>query len=73
MVFGEIGPRHHKYWLSEEFLKVCVQKNLQATIFFVDFTKASDSIHGGKIEQILLAYSLPKETVAAIMILYTPK
>ena len=45
-------------------------KNLQATLLFVDFTKAFDSIHRGKMEQILLAYGLPKETVAAIMILY---
>ena len=45
-------------------------KNLQATLLFVDFTKAFDSIHRGKMEQILLAYGLPEETVAAIMILY---
>ena len=45
-------------------------KNLKATILFVDFTKVFDSIHRVKIEQILLAYGLPKETVAAIMILY---
>ena len=45
-------------------------KNLQTTISFVDFTKAFDSIHRGKMEKILLAYGLPKETVAAIMILY---
>ena len=45
-------------------------KNLQATLLFVDFTKAFDSIHRGKMEQILLAYGLPKETVAAIMVLY---
>ena len=45
-------------------------KNLQATLLFVDFTEAFDSIHRGKIEEILLAYGLPKETVAAIMILY---
>ena len=36
----------------------------------VDFTKAFDSIHRGKMEQILLAYGLPKETVAAITILF---
>ena len=49
-------------------------KNLQATLLFVDSIKAFDSIHRGKMEQILLAYSLPKETVAAITILYrTPK
>ena len=45
-------------------------KNLQATLLIVDFTKAFDSIHRGKMEQILRAYELPKETVAAIMILY---
>ena len=45
-------------------------KNLQATLLFVDFTKTFDSIHRGKMEQILLAYGLPKETVAAITILY---
>ena len=45
-------------------------KNLQATLLFVDFTKTFDSIHIGKIEQILLAYGLPKETVATLTILY---
>ena len=45
-------------------------KNLQATILFVDFTKAFGSIHGGNMEQILLAYGLPKETVVAITIFY---
>ena len=45
-------------------------KNLQATLIFVDFTKAFDSIHRGKMEQILQAYGIPKETVAAITILY---
>ena len=46
------------------------EKNLQATLLFVDFTKAFDSIHSGKMEQILLAYGLSEETVAAITILY---
>ena len=40
------------------------------TLLFVDFTKTFGSIHRGKMEQILLAYGLPKETVAAITILY---
>ena len=48
---------------------VCA-KNLEATILFVDFSKAFDSIHRGKMEQILLAYGLLKETIAAIMMLY---
>ena len=45
-------------------------KNLQVTLLFVDFPKAFDSIHRGKMEQVLLAYGLPKETVAAITTLY---
>ena len=45
-------------------------KYLEATILFLDFSKAFDSIHRGKTEQILLTYVLLKETVAAIMILY---
>ena len=45
-------------------------KNLQATLIFVDFTKAFVSIHRGKMEQILQAYGIPKETVAAKTILY---
>ena len=47
------------------------KKNLLATLLFVDFTKAFDSIHRGKMQLILLAYGLPKETVAAIIILYS--
>ena len=70
MASEEIDPQPHKYWLCVESFKAYWQKNLQATIQFVDFTKAFDSIHRGKMEQILLAYGIAKETVAAIMILY---
>ena len=45
-------------------------RNLQAVLLFVDFSKAFDSIHRGKMEQILLAYGIPKEKVDAIMMLY---
>ena len=67
MTTREKDPRSYKYWQSVEFLKVYLQKNRQATILLFDFTKAFDSIHRGKMEQILLAYGLPKETVEAIM------
>ena len=40
-------------------------KNLEATILFVNFTKAFDYIHNGANSS-----RLPKETVAAIMMLY---
>ena len=44
-------------------------KNLLVTLLFVDITKAFDSNHGEKMEQILLGYGLPKETEEAIPIL----
>ena len=53
--FEEIDSQPHSFWLSVESSK--------ATLLLVDFSKAFDSIHRGKIEQILLAYGLPKETV----------
>ena len=53
-------------WILEG---VCA-KNLEATTLFVDFYKAFDCILRGKMEQILLTYGLPKETVVAIMMLY---
>ena len=39
-------------------------------ILFIAFSKVLDSMHRGKTEQILRACSLPKETVAAIRMLY---
>ena len=45
-------------------------KNLPATLLFVDFAKVFDSIHRGKMKNILSAYGIPTETVEAIMILY---
>ena len=47
-----------------------MQKNVKATLLFTDFSKAFDFIHRRKIEQILLAYGHPKETVTAKMMLY---
>ena len=62
--------------MTSQILTICrilegIQaKKLQATLLFDDFTKAFNSIHSEKMEQILLVYGLPKATVAAIMILY---
>ena len=42
-------------------------KNLEVTLLFVDFSKVFDAIHREEIEQILLTYGLPKETVAVII------
>ena len=48
---------------------VCA-KNRKATLLFVDFFKAFDSIHRGKMDQTLLAYGVSKETVTAIIMQY---
>ena len=53
-------------WISEKISAI----NLKVTLLFVDFSKAFDSIHKAKMEQILQAYGLPKETVSAIRRLY---
>ena len=44
--------------------------NLPAVLLFIDFSKAFDSIHRGKIRDILIVYGIPQETVDAIMMLY---
>ena len=46
---------------------VCVCVCIYICKKLVDFTEAYDSIHRGKMEQTLLAYGRPKETVAVIM------
>ena len=51
-------------------LEGILAKNLEATLLFINYSKVFDSIHRGKMKQILLTYSLPKEIVAAIMILH---
>ena len=45
-------------------------RQIPATLLFVDFSKAFDSVHGEKTEKILLAYGIPKEIVTTLMILY---
>ena len=55
---------------TSQILEGVQAKNPQATLLFVDFTKAFDSIHRREMEQILLAYGQSKETVAAITIIY---
>ena len=57
-------------WTIHRILEGVRAKNLDATVLFVDFSKAFASTHRGKMEQTLLTYSLPKETVTAIMMLY---
>ena len=45
-------------------------KSLSACLLFVDFSKVFDTIHQGKLCEILLAYGFPQETVDAIARLY---
>ena len=69
------GFRRNRFTISQiltirRILEDVHAKNLEATILFVDFSRVFNSIHRGKMEQILLANGLLKETVVAIMILY---
>ena len=45
-------------------------KQLQSVLTFVDFKKSFDSIHRGKLMEILSVYGVPKKIVDAISILY---
>ena len=43
---------------------------VQKKTLFVEFSKASDSVHGVKVEKILPTNCLSRETGAAIIMLY---
>ena len=45
-------------------------KDLTASFIFVDFSKAFDTVHRGKMKEILAAYGIPQDMVNAIMVLY---
>ena len=51
--------------MERVYAKVC-----KATLLFVDFSKAFDSIQKGKMEKIVLARGHFKGTVIAIMMFY---
>ena len=62
-------------WKLEDFRETLLDqgiqsKSLPATLIFIDSSKAFDSIHRGKMKEILIAYGVPVETVNAIMMLY---
>ena len=46
------------------------ERNLKAILVFIDFKKAFDSIHRGKMLKFLRAYGLPEQLVSAIGVLY---
>ena len=68
MVSREIYSQFLRFWLF--IISSSIKINLKITFLLVDFSKAFDSIHGGKMKQIRQAYDLPKETVTNIMMLY---
>ena len=67
---GDLGLAKNYRDITFTSIAAKIYNALQAILLFVDFTKTFDSIHRGKMEQILQAYGLPKETLAAITILY---
>ena len=45
-------------------------KNLEALLIFIDFKNAFDTVHRGRMLQILKAYGIPEELVSAIAGMY---
>ena len=66
-VFGEIDP-HTDYNNPSNHQRIRV-KNSEAKLLFIDFSKAFNSIHRGKMEQVLKVFGLLKETATTIIIL----
>lgn len=46
-------------------------KHLPAALFFIDFSKAFDTIHQQKMKEILLTYNILVETVNTNIMSYT--
>ena len=69
MAFGKNRSKASQIWTICRILEGVRAKNLEATVLFVDFTKAFHSIHRGKMEHIQITNGLPKETIADIMML----
>ena len=44
--------------------------DMEAILTFIDFRKAFDSIDRGRMLQILIAYGIPPDVVAAISVMY---
>ena len=53
-----------------QLISEAYNKNLEATLLLVEFSKEFDSIQREKMEQILLVYGLSKETIFTIMMLH---
>ena len=70
--FGKNGLGRYRWTDSDYPLndRRSTWKNIEATRLFVDFSKAFDSIHQGKMDLIILEYSVPKETVRTKLMLY---
>ena len=67
IAFGKINPQIVAVSRNIESVRV---KKFEATLVFVNFSKSFDYLHWGKMEQILLVYSLPKGKNTALMMLY---
>ena len=70
MASEEIDQRPHKYWPFVESLKAYGQKTYKRHYYLSTLPRTSIPFTEGKMEQIQLAYGQPKETVAALTILY---
>ena len=54
----------------QHILEGVKSKNLPATLLFIDFSQAFDSINREKMKDILIIYGIPTEIINAILMLY---
>ena len=69
------GFRHGRSMVAQiltlcHMLEGIKSKNLPAVLTFIDFRKVFNSIHSGKLMEILKTYGVPEEIVKAIEVLY---
>ena len=54
----------------QRILEEVKSKNLPATLLFIDFSHAFDSINREKMKDILIIYGIPTEIINVILLLY---
>ena len=67
-----LSVQQHLHILAlRRLIEVLKDKNLKCIITFIDFKKAFDSVHRGKMVKILKAYGIPDTIVQAINVMYS--
>ena len=71
MVLDQVKPQSSQILALRKIIEGVQENNLSCIITFIDFKKAFDSIHRGKMFCILKAYGIPEGLVNAIEDIYS--